>query len=170
MQPLLDEHQHLRPHIEALAAAGDAVGAVALTSLRATVDDSLAFLLHHLIPHATAEEQVLYPAVARLLGDPRATATMTRDHVEIDRLVQELSALRTRLCTVDELDADLTGALRRVLYGLAAIVRLHLAKEEEVYVPVLEAGLTAGAADRLFEEMDTAAFHAQAASAGRATV
>ena len=33
-------------------------------------------------------------------------------------------------------------ALRRVLYGLYAVVTVHFAKEEEVYLPILDARLT----------------------------
>lgn len=35
------------------------------------------------------EEDALYPVVARLMGAPAATATMTRDHVEVERLSAE---------------------------------------------------------------------------------
>ena len=48
------------------------------------------FSAHHLIPHAQAEDQALYPVVARVMGVPEATATMRRDHVEVGRLTEEL--------------------------------------------------------------------------------
>lgn len=165
MQPLLDEHAHLAPRIEALAEAGDAVGSAELAALRGRVDDVLAFLLHHLLPHATAEEAVLYPAVERLLG-PGTTATMTDDHVEIQRLVQQLAGLRECLVLAESVDDDMAAQLRRVLYGLAAVVRLHLSKEEVVFVPALEAGLAPCEAEAMLERMEAAAFHAQARAAG----
>ncbi len=52
--------------------------------------------------------------------------------------------------------ADENG-LRRVLYGLHAVVSLHFAKEEEVYLPILEARLTPHEADTMFAAMEAAA-------------
>ena len=40
------------------------------------------------------------------------------------------------------------------LYGLYAIVKVHFAKEEEIYLPILEARLTPEEAARMFEEME----------------
>lgn len=63
---------------------------------------------------AEAEEWVLYPTVGRLMGAPEATATMSRDHQEIGRLIQELETLRPQLvgADVDEAEAQ---ARRRIL-------------------------------------------------------
>ena len=83
-----------------------------------------------MLPHAEAEDRVLYPAVARLMGAPEATRTMSRDHLAIFRLGGELDELRKALHTKPLSDGQLK-ALRRVLYGLHAVVKLHLAKEEE---------------------------------------
>jgi iron-sulfur cluster repair protein YtfE (RIC family) len=155
-QPLRDEHAELYPHVEALATAGDAVGSLPLDELLAKVDDSYQFLAEHLIPHAHAEEAVLYPVVGRLVGAVEATSTMERDHVEVATLTEELAALRARLATVDRLDDELTSGLRRVLYGLHAVVKVHFAKEEEVFLPILDAKLTDADAAALFAAMDHA--------------
>src|SRR3990172_4648164 len=64
-QPLREEHKELLPHIEALRSVGDSVAVVPLESLRESVAQVLQFLTHHLLPHAQAEEQALYPVVAR---------------------------------------------------------------------------------------------------------
>lgn len=152
-QPLRDEHAELYPHVEALAATGDAVGTVSVDELRARVDDSYHFLAGHLIPHAHSEEAALYPAVGRAVGAMEATATMERDHVEVATLTEELSALRARLETADRLDDELINRLRRVLYGLHAVVKVHFAKEEEVFLPILDAELTEADADALFAAM-----------------
>jgi hypothetical protein len=45
-------------------------------------------------------------------------------------------------------------ALRRALYSLSAVVRVHFAKEEEIYLPILDAGLTPKEAHRMFEAME----------------
>ena len=45
-------------------------------------------------PHAKAEDAVLYPEVERVTGAPGATATMRREHVEVERLTAELERIR----------------------------------------------------------------------------
>jgi hypothetical protein len=85
---------------------------------------------------------------------------MSRDHVEVGRLIGELGSLRSGL-SGPALDAQQANALRRVLYGLYAVVKVHFDKEEEVYLPLLDARLTAEEAERLFEAMEQAAKEAK---------
>lgn len=160
MQPLRDEHEELRPHIDAIRDVADAVGSAPTGELRARVSEVSAFLRDHLIPHAKAEEAVLYPEVERALAAPRATAVMSRDHVEVATLTAELVEIETRLGR-DEESPDLQADARRVLYGLYALVKLHFAEEEEIYVPVLEGALDADRARDMFERMHAAAERAR---------
>lgn len=155
MQPLRDEHQALLPEVERMRQVADQVGEMGPGELSDQVAGAHRFLTAHLIPHADAEDAALYPVVARLMGAPRATATMSRDHAEVARLTGELGGL---------LDRGITGAdakaLRRLLYGLYALISVHFAKEEEIYVPLLEEALTADGAQRMLREMGHAAHHA----------
>ena len=162
-QPLRDEHRELLPHVESLRAAADTVGARPLADVQRAVDAAYDFLSGHLIPHAKAEEAALYPVVGRVLGAREATATMSRDHVEVGQLTEELGALRARL-SGGEAEA---GDLRRVLYGLYALVKVHFAKEEEVYLPMLDERLSEEEARQMFEAMEAAAHEAKAHAPGR---
>jgi iron-sulfur cluster repair protein YtfE (RIC family) len=159
-QPLRDEHKELLPHVELLRTVADAIDEAPFASLQRGVDEAYAFLTHHLIPHAQAEERALYPVVGRLMGAPAATATMSRDHVEVGRLTEELGALRSHLVDAS-VGKSQEKALRRVLYGLFAVVTVHFAKEEEIYLPILDAGLTSEEAHRMFEAMERAAQEAK---------
>ena len=49
-------------------------------------------------------------------------------------------------------ERDSGEALRRVLYGLSAIITVHFAKEEEIYLPILDARLAPEEAHRMFLE------------------
>jgi hemerythrin-like domain-containing protein len=140
MQPLRDEHRELLPHIEAIRDAADAVGSVPAGKLRDRITDVLDFLREDLIPHARAEEAVPYPEVELAMAAPRATATMSRDHVESAALTAELGEIARRL---DGADASSTESVdgRRVLYGLYALGNLHITEGEEVLVPILEEAL-----------------------------
>lgn len=155
-QPLREEHRELFPHVEQLRLAADQVGEDSSEATLRAVDEAHGFLVEHLIPHAQAEEAALYPVVGRAMGAPEATATMRRDHAEIGRLAEELGALRARLAT-GAVDETLQRALRRVLYGLHALVALHFAKEEEIYLPLLDARLKTTEAAALFQDMEAAA-------------
>ncbi len=160
-QPLRDEHKELYPQVEMLRLAGDAVNESLTSSAHAKIEEAYHFLVYQLLPHAQAEEKALYPTVQQVMGAPQATATMSRDHVEVERLTGELERLRVHpsLLTITTLQAQ---AMRRVLYGLYALVKVHFAKEEEVYLPLLDEKLSAKEAHEMFEKMEAAAHEAKA--------
>ncbi len=163
-QPLRDEHKELFPHIESLRKAGDAVSGEYNDSVRAAIDEAYNFLTHHLIPHAQAEDKALYPVVQKAMGASQATATMSRDHVEVGHLTEELGRIRAQLGK-SQITAEQARVLQRVLYGLYALVKVHFAKEEEVYLPLLDARLSPSEADDLFTAMGHAAGEAKHAQA-----
>lgn len=153
------EHVAFGRHIDDLRRLADDCGDERVAAVVGDLDGALAFLEQELLPHAAAEDAVLYPAVASVLGSPEATATMTRDHVEIARLVDELRRHRDELLT--PLVPTATHEVQRLLYGLHAILVLHVAKEEELYLPLLERALDPEGAQALL-----AAVHAHV-EAGR---
>jgi heavy metal translocating P-type ATPase len=127
------EHEDLQDVLEAVRDAADQLsdspGAEALTA----VGEVHRLLTERLLPHEYAEEHELYPALASTLGGPESTATMSRAHVEIERLAR-------RIATHVELAAEQGGLapeqlddLRACLYGLHMVLRLHFAQEEETY-------------------------------------
>ena len=160
-QPLRDEHKTLYPQIETLRLAGDVVNESLTTLAHDKIEQAYNFLTRHLIPHAQAEEKALYPMVQKVMGAPQATATMTRDHVEVERLTQELGSLRVHKSQLS-ITFEQVSALRRVLYGLYALVKVHFAKEEEIYLPLLDSNLTEEEARGMFVSMEAAAREAKA--------
>ena len=148
-----NEHSELLARIELLRTVADSVGSASTESIRESIGRAYTFLIQQLIPHAQAEEQVWYPAVGRLLRALEATDTMSRDHLEVIRLTEELETLHLHLFYAPLTEPD-EQALRRVLYGLYAIIKLHLAKEEEIYLPLLEAHLPYEEVDRMVEAME----------------
>jgi len=159
-QPLRDEHRELFPEVEGILAAAELVGRASMDEVRLAVDKASKFLAYGLLPHAQAEDAALYPVVQKVLGSPEATRTMSRDHTEVGRYIDELAALRTGL-SGESLTISQIAELRRVLYGLYAIVKLHFAKEEEVYLPILDQRLTPESAQEMFEQMEAAAHKAK---------
>ncbi len=164
LQPLREEHRELLPRIQELRTMADLLDTAPVQEAECMVDDAAGFLQSQLAPHAAAEEAVLYPAVEEAMGAPGTgiTDTMSRDHVEVMRLIGELEIAKSRLAAEGSSE-PVRRELRRILYGLHAVVGLHFAKEEEVYVPVLEKWLTPDRAERLFADLERAADRARAA-------
>ncbi|MCY9783435.1 heavy metal translocating P-type ATPase [Nocardiopsis sp. EMB25] len=127
---LQEEHTRLWPGVEALLRAADAlvVGGrdadAAVPALRSFLDD--------LVAHEDRDERLLYPRVARALGQSDTTATMSREHTEIAELVRRL---RATLDGVEETEGPGGEEARRHAARLAvelyAVLRLHFAQEEE---------------------------------------
>jgi iron-sulfur cluster repair protein YtfE (RIC family) len=154
------EHKLLHLYVDTLCEAADAVGDIPLPVLQQRMHDIHAFLTHHLIPHAEAEDHVIYPLLATMLGTLEGISAMNRDHVEIGRFTAELAGLEQRLSGPRLKSAD-AKALRRILYGLAALLRLHL-EQEDVYLGLLSAHLPPDTAQSALEALDDATRKAQA--------
>ena len=65
------------------------------------------------------------------------TALMSRAHVEIAHLIRRLGRLLDDM-EPDGPDADDIIELRRLLYGLHAILQLHFAQEDEGYLSLVD--------------------------------
>lgn len=154
-EPLREEHQELLPHVEKLLLVADSIGETSSESLREGLDEAHAFLANLLIPHARVEEAVLYPIVAKVMGAPEVTATMSQDHLEIGHLTAELEAIRTEVTYL--LPPGREKELRRILYGLYTLIKLHFNKEETVYLPLLDDRLSTDETRNLFAAMEQAA-------------
>ena len=97
------------------------------------------FLTERLLPHEEAEDALLYPVVAELVGGDDPTAPMSRAHAEIAHLTRLLGGVLADLGPAGPEAEDRTD-LRRILYGVHAILRLHFAQEEEAYLSLLDHG------------------------------
>jgi hypothetical protein len=128
-EPFRQEHQQLLEHIEHIAAAAREMPRLSDEERDALRVRILGFLRGTLIPHAQAEEEVLYPEWAKLLGFPDAAAPMVHDHEAIVARIDQLAR-------VDVHDVD---ALQELLYGLYALISVHFRKEEDLQLPAFDA-------------------------------
>ncbi|RIQ18257.1 heavy metal translocating P-type ATPase [Jiangella rhizosphaerae] len=88
-----------------------------------------------LLAHERADQDDLVPIVARVLGDP-ATYALTRTHAEIEHQVATLGRLLEGLRDEHVQPEDVIE-LRRLLYGLYGVLRLHNAQEDETAFSLL---------------------------------
>jgi uncharacterized protein (DUF2249 family) len=144
--------------IESLKASegSDAAGLATL------LDQVTSFLSGELMPHAQGEERTLYPALDPILRTHgRPTATMSIDHEYLGQHVQKVTALANQLRSADASKREtLTAQLQREMIQLQGLFQVHLAKEERVYLPVIDEVVTDGDQQALLK-----ALHAEAEEA-----
>lgn len=147
-----EHHERLLHHVQELPGIADMLLGPNTTEVRPTLAASSSFLTETLLPHIDAAERALYPELERLFQNRHSMGPMRREHGEIRRLVGDLARL------TDELEPGPVAigkalALRRVLFHLYSLLRIHLA-EEEAYLHIVEHGVTADVADVLAAAMD----------------
>jgi soluble P-type ATPase len=151
-QRLSSEHLELISVVEECRSSADRLDLLGPAERLVQVSRLYEAVHDRLLPHEKVEETRLYPLMAELLGGEDPTGTMSRAHVEIAHLTRLLGQLLSEAEADGFSDSDLPE-LRRVLYGLHAVLRLHFAQEDEAYLSLLqdsdgEAAQVARAADR----------------------
>jgi heavy metal translocating P-type ATPase len=132
-----EEHGRLIPGLRRIRQLADQLDTLPICTARQELQAVRGFLVDEILPHNEAENATLYPVVAKLIGGRNPTAPMARGHTEIAHLVNLFAR------TLDDLpengpDAEDVLEFRRMLYGLHAILKLHLAQEEESYLTLFE--------------------------------
>jgi len=126
------EHREFAPWLQRIRSVADRLDAFAPAEAREELEQIRWFLLERLVQHEQEEEAAVYPVVAKMMGGEDPMGTMERAHMEIEHLSRVFDHLLEDLPPEGPGTEDLVD-LRRVLYGLHAILRLHFAQEEEAY-------------------------------------
>jgi heavy metal translocating P-type ATPase len=134
---LYDQHRALRPELIRVREVADGLDDADSARGVAAARELYVWLENDLMPHETAEEEELYPVMARALGGTDPIGAMSRAHVEIGHLVRRVGRLLAELSQEHAAPEDVVE-LRRVLYGLHAVLLLHFAQEEEGLFPLLD--------------------------------
>jgi hemerythrin-like domain-containing protein len=147
-------HDRLAGHLDRMPAVGDMIGTVPLPELRESIDGLDTFFEELLLPHMEAAEATLYPELERMLQNRHSMLPMRREHQEIRELVAALGKVRRGLDD-GHLNTGEAVALRRIIFRLFALMKVHLA-EEELYLHALEQGGSEEKAERLVQAMEHA--------------
>ena len=142
-----EQHERLTHQLDAMTSVGDLVGSTPVAELRPRIAETAAFLTELLVPHMEAAERTLYPELERMLQNRHSMTPMRREHDEIRQLVAEFVRLQHRLDAAP-LQMSETIALRRVIFRLYAILKVHLA-EERLYLGIILKGVPTESADTL---------------------
>jgi heavy metal translocating P-type ATPase len=134
---LMSEHLALKPSLDQVRSVADALDDDDPRTGVRQVRRLHGWLTGSLLPHEAAEEEQLYPVMAKVLGGSDPTGAMSRAHVEIEHLVRRIGLVLQDLSGREPTGQDLTE-LRRLLYGLHAVLVLHFAQEEEGMFPLID--------------------------------
>ncbi|HEX2425501.1 MAG TPA: heavy metal translocating P-type ATPase [Actinomycetota bacterium] len=127
-----EEHREFMPWLARIRSLADRLDALGADEAHSELAQIRWFLTERLVRHEEEEEAAVYPVVSRLMGGEDPMGTMARAHLEIEHLSRVYVHLLDNL-PPEGLDPEDLVDLRRVLYGLHAILRLHFAQEEEAY-------------------------------------
>ena len=141
LQRFAAEHDRMRDELSVLRDAAQQVSAGERRPALVTLRAADRFLQDTLLPHEDAEDSALYPALARPLGSPEATATMSRMHAEIHRMAQRLHSHREIAEAAGTVTTEQSDDLLACLYGLYALLCLHFVQEEENFFVLAPAAL-----------------------------
>ncbi len=132
IEGLLAEHRRLAPTVERLFTVADRLDTVAPGDARRDLAALDTWLREHLVPHEAHDDRALYPELAQRLGGDDPLASLSRAHREIIHLARRYQHRIETLPETGPGEEDVRE-LRRLLYGLGAVLRLHMAQEEELF-------------------------------------
>jgi uncharacterized protein (DUF2249 family)/hemerythrin-like domain-containing protein len=129
------------------------------------LDGLTGFLSGDLLPHAAGEEKTLYPALDPIISEHGSpTATMLVDHEYIGNYARQITETARALRSAGQkTQTDLARTLARQLIQLQGLFDVHLAKEERIYLPLIEQAISTGDQQALL-----AALHEEAESVATA--
>jgi heavy metal translocating P-type ATPase len=126
------EHDRLIPQLDRLRQVADDLDIASRTDGLRSLHEVEEFLVDEILPHEANDETVVYPQMSQILPGEDPLATMSRAHREIFHLIDSFQRQLADL-SADRLEPGDITDLRRTLYGLHAILRLHFDEEEELY-------------------------------------
>jgi heavy metal translocating P-type ATPase len=126
------EHQELQDLLDRIRTMAERLDQQTSEGVWSELRELDRLLQEQLLPHERQEEADVYPLVADLLGGRDPMAALSRTHREIVHLVNVYRRLIADL-PAQGADQALWSDLRRILFSLEAILRLHIDQEDEVY-------------------------------------
>ncbi len=129
------EHRELKGGINRIHDVACEIGRWPTPEVSVHVLEVLGWMERVLEPHAAWEETWLYPEIDARAGTPWATRSARFDHAQIREMTTTLRADQQRLA--HDGSHDRLPELRCHLFGLEALLRAHIDREERFLIPVL---------------------------------
>jgi hypothetical protein len=129
------EHRDLIRGINRIHDVACEVGGRATPAMSHDFLDILTWLDHVLEPHIAWEEGWLYPEIDARTGTPWATRAARFDHQQVREKIRKLRGDHETLGHREPEQRH--GEMRYHLFGLEAILRAHIEREERFLIPLL---------------------------------
>lgn len=140
-------HDIIQAHVDRLPELAAMLGRTDPAEFATAFERECRFVTGQLVPHMEAIETALYAELERVMDRRHSMTPMRDEHQLLRDLISSLCRYRAELLAGDLAEGDEIG-LRRVLYRLFTILKVHLA-EEELYLGVLDGALDEPEKERL---------------------
>jgi len=135
---LRKEHEQLELPLARLRTTADDLATLPPRAAAEALIEVERLVREQLLHHEREDDMTVYPVIEHALGSADPMAPMHRTHREVQRLGHLLGRMVADL-PPEGPDARACNDLRRLLYGLEAILRLHFVQENEIYFGLAEA-------------------------------
>ena len=132
------EHQEIVQGLDRLLKVAEETDRLAVPDLVHELNAVLHWLEQSLEPHTAWEERWLHPRLDEYAAHRLPTSMLTFQHRQIRRRIEELRTRRDAI--VAEGSHVRPRDLAARLYGLEAVIRMHLEGEDRIVATILEAG------------------------------
>ena len=131
-----EHHERILAHVDRMPEMADALLTAHADDAKSEIASLFAFFEGTLLPHIDAAERSVYPELERMFQNRHSMRPMRDEHDEIRRLVGEFGTLSADV-REGRMSLGRSLALRRVMFQLYALLKIHLA-EEDAYLRIVE--------------------------------
>jgi len=126
------EHEQEEAALDRLREIADALENVDAERADELIGEANEIVERQIVAHERADESTVYPKIAKFLADRHGLGAMSRAHREIIHLARLLRRLADGLSPA-EIDHYLVRDAQRIIESIEALVRIHIAQEEDIY-------------------------------------
>jgi soluble P-type ATPase len=131
-------HDHIRlgRGLDRLRSIADALDDAEPDRATALVTEANTIVQREVVAHEREDEGSVYPKIAQALSQDHGLSAMSRAHREILHLARLLARLVEDL-PLETIDRYLIRDAQRVIEAIEALVRIHIAQEDDIYEAVV---------------------------------
>ena len=130
------DHVRLGRGLDRLRSIADALDDAEPDGATALVTEANMIVQREVVAHEREDEGSVYPKIARALSQDHGLSAMSRAHREILHLARLLARLVEDL-PLEKIDRYLIRDAQRVIEAIEALVRIHIAQEDDIYEAVV---------------------------------
>ena len=130
------DHVQLGHGLDRLRSIADALDDAEPVRATALVTEANTIVQREVVAHERQDEGSVYPAIVKALAQDHGLSAMSRAHREILHLARLLARLVDDL-PLEEIDRYLIRDAQRVIEAIEALVRIHMAQEDDIYEAVV---------------------------------